>query len=657
MRSPMTPSSSKHPLFLATLAALALGACADEGDQDGEHVVCAGAKCDAPTDPAKFACKSVTDLSERGRPNILNELNDPVSVFVLRGGSGCPTDFKQTLEKLRAEDKTGCESGGAAGMSTRMVTETGQLAGGSLLQNFRAVLTRRCNNRKDFELLLSLFGVRADGKLPGSSELIAFDPESKEFNFYEIANGRWTYFGSSSDFVEKGPGQGDTRRCANCHTGGGLVMKELDAPWMHWTGHFETPGIDKVIDANKNDLGSKESGINMESLVNSGNAEWVKTRVTNALNPARSDVKLLLRPLFCTVEHNLDNGVDFDTSQFNGIPADFLVDPAFKSFGSIGIKADVYAAARTAAGFNVPGLNQPDTIFQFPFVERSKADITYVNELKSRGVVDDELIQDVLAIDFTRPVFSDARCSLLEFAPTFAQLDMPVGGESTDSGDDTTGGATTGDATTGDATTGDATTGGGETTGGGAGSGNCCMADDARKGCENETISMCTCAIDSFCCDNSWDEMCVSQANTQCNAMCGAGIVEQDELGFASEVQPSAAVAVADIRAAFIANLEKAKPAAGTPAAELLASLKDSADNKKDPKDPKTHVGKVEAFLAACEARDERQMMDDAFKIQTWQRDTAYQLPVMEFQPTMATTKLEVSSSIHLDPATCVAAD
>src|SRR5690349_13048330 len=191
---------------------------------------------------------------------------------------------------------------------------------------------------------MSLFGIKANGTLPAAAEMIAFDPESKEFNYYEVSGGRWTYFGSSSDFVEKGPGQGDTRRCANCHTGGGLVMKELDTPWVNWTGHFQTPGTNKVIDANKDDLGSESSGANMESVVNAGNREWTKTRVTNALNPMRSDVKALLRPLFCTVEHNIDTAVDFDSSNFQGIPVDFLVDPAFKSFGSIGIKSDVYTA-------------------------------------------------------------------------------------------------------------------------------------------------------------------------------------------------------------------------------------------------------------------------------------------------------------------------
>ncbi|MEN8197013.1 MAG: hypothetical protein ABFS30_10945, partial [Pseudomonadota bacterium] len=49
------------------------------------------------------------------------------------------------------------------------------------------------------------------------------------------------FFGTSADMLE-GKGTGDTRRCAACHVGGGLIMKELDAPWLHWEGDTTTPG-------------------------------------------------------------------------------------------------------------------------------------------------------------------------------------------------------------------------------------------------------------------------------------------------------------------------------------------------------------------------------------------------------------------------------
>lgn len=638
----MSMTRSTWSSLLAIAPLLALAGCAEDDGDEGSNVVCAGAKCDAPTDPTKFACKNVVDESGRGRPNVLAELNDPISVFVLRGGSGCPRSYKETVAKLRTEDKVGCESS-AAGMSTRFVTETGQLDGGKQNKGFRTVVSRRCNNRQEFELLFSLFGVPTSGQLPSAAEVVAFDPESKEFNYYEVGgDGKWHFFGSSSDFVEERGG-----RCKECHTGGGLVMKELDTPWLHWTGHFSTPGTTKVIDANKDDLGSESSGSNMESVTNQGNREWTKTRVTHALNPERSTVEHMLRPLFCTVEVNLDNASDFDTSPVNSLPADFLLDPKLKSFGSIGMKDDIYVAARTAAGVTVPGISgAADTLFKFPFIERSKSDIMYVDELVSRGVIDTDFVKDALMVDFTRPIFSDDRCSLLEFAPTFEQLEAGSAGTSAGEDTDPSAGETTGGA--------EESTGGGETTGAGTTdpttgtgpAGNCCEADEGRQGCENSTIESCTCAADAFCCDNSWDATCVMLAQSDCNAVCGAAAVDDADLSLSAQGESVAAVDAKTIRELFIANIEASNPAAGSAAATFLASLKDTGDDK-------AHTDRVNAFLKACEDRDERAMMDDAFKMQTWQRKIAFTLPAFEFPATMPTTNLSVSNSAHWDAATC----
>ena len=48
---------------------------------------------------------------------------------------------------------------------------------------------------------------------------------------------------------QPGPGASGDRRCAACHTGGGLIMKELDTPWVHWEGHMDTPGAAELVNA------------------------------------------------------------------------------------------------------------------------------------------------------------------------------------------------------------------------------------------------------------------------------------------------------------------------------------------------------------------------------------------------------------------------
>jgi hypothetical protein len=167
-------------------------------------------------------------------------------------------------------------------------------------------------------------------------------------------------------------------------------------------------------------------------------------------------------------------------------------------------------------------------------------------------------------------------------------------------------------------------------------------------GCENDTIEMCVCTADAFCCETEWDEMCVTTANDTCNAMCGAGVVDGDGLGLTNGADPQLAVDAAGIKAAFIARLKASNPTAGTPAAQLLANLETDGNAA-------AHKASVEAFIKACEDRDEKAFMDDVLKIFTWQRGIAFSLPVFEFPQTLMQTNLSVPKTIHFDPATCEA--
>ena len=124
-----------------------------------------------------------------------------------------------------------------------------------------------------------------------------------------------------------------------CHTAGGLVMKELDTPWLHWEGHHDTPGAKDLVDAH-DDLGTKRSGSRMENIVNAGNRAWNPIRM--AFWQSQGDIKNLLAPLFCQRQVNLDNGADFASSDMRSVKADFMLDPELKSFGSISIETADY---------------------------------------------------------------------------------------------------------------------------------------------------------------------------------------------------------------------------------------------------------------------------------------------------------------------------
>ena len=71
---------------------------------------------------------------------------------------------------------------------------------------------------------------------------------------------------------------------------------------------------------------------------------------------------------------------------------------------------------------------------------------------------------------------------------------------------------------------GDGTCGGSETCGTcpsdcGACAGSCCAAS-AEPGCSDPAVQGCVCDLDDWCCAGSWDSLCVSMANTLCDAAC-----------------------------------------------------------------------------------------------------------------------------------------
>ncbi len=410
--------------LLASLSSLyGLIGCAmpDDGLEDE----CADGKCDV----AKTPCDGImVDKSGNKMKNPARSVGDPFAKAVLHAGDTCPTTFTEIMDKLRENDKEGCP-GEQDGIETRVISETAQAMGKA--SGMRAVVTRTCNNRSTDGIIFSLFGLQPNqSSLPRGAEVIAFDETAGVFNYYETDGDTLNFFGSSKDML-KGTGTAGDRRCAGCHPDGGLVMKELDTPWMHWEGHENTPGADDFVKKHAKNLGSKTSGAELEGVVKSGNRKWNKTRI--ATLKASGKVTELLRPLFCTNEFNLDNGSDFGSpvaggpggSEMSRIPFDSILDPQLKSFGSISVEFADYDAQIKANGQRVEGVpNAIDTFFDYTFVERAHIDNDYVDQLVAAGIIDADFVKDVLMVDFTRPVFSSDRCTLADFAPALSAEDL-----------------------------------------------------------------------------------------------------------------------------------------------------------------------------------------------------------------------------------------
>lgn len=408
-------------LMTGLLGALACGGAEETtGDEAGNN---GGGKADEAN--GDFPC-SVEHF--RGGEVDLAQRTDPLAELVLKTGDSCPKTFSEVMEKLRETDTEKCSvDNRKAGINSMVVSETAQLFDEPT--DYRVVTTRKCGDRAQEDFFFSLFGVgpaskdedgNVTGRLPAAAEVMVFDTTTNEYVYYEVSPNGWEFFGTSTDILN-----GEAGRCAQCHTGGGPIMKELDTPWLHWEGHQDTAGARELVDA-FDDLGSKSSGSRMESITKSGLRKWNKTRVE--LLKATGDTSRLLEPLFCTVEVNLDNGTDFKNRDLGRVNFDLMLDPQFgKTFGGIDVKNDDYVALMDEFEQFIDVNGQPatdkdgkeirDTIFAFVYPERSFADNDYVQKLKDAGVVDDEFIKDVLAVDFTNPIWSDARCDLLEFAP------------------------------------------------------------------------------------------------------------------------------------------------------------------------------------------------------------------------------------------------
>jgi hypothetical protein len=223
-------------------------------------------------------------------------------------------------------------------------------------------------------------------------------------------------------------------------------MKEIHSPWVSWESPFATtPGAD-VIQRFPSLLGTRKTGPDLESRVTKGNQEWAAVRaqfLSTMKGPdpkapvapapsASATVAEVLRPLFCTLEVNLQSASTSKT--LSAIPASFFVDPIWGVKDEVKVDDAAYQAALTKNGQQIldqtgcgkscemtigkkPLDNISDTFFAFTYPIRSLEDSDYVNTLVQNNVITEDFAKDVLNVDFARPIFSPDRCSLLKFAP------------------------------------------------------------------------------------------------------------------------------------------------------------------------------------------------------------------------------------------------
>jgi hypothetical protein len=263
-------------------------------------------------------------------------------------------------------------------------------------------------------------------------ELIAWDPDKKCYNFYELRDGGWIYQGDYKgilDDVELLHRQrsaaaapfGGRLRCSGCHVNGGFLQKELTSPHNDWF----------VKDRQLLRGGLKPDAFVKEKLTDAVDAGELSMLVAASVQRladspgyrsvlAARSMQVRLRPLFCPMEVNIESDAQpFDDHRPTlSLPAAFFVDPRLAT-AVISIERRHYDAALQRLDSSLPETpgHRADADHGWLTPVKAHSDIVAIDALIEQGIVDKEFVADVLAVDFTNPAFSRTRCGLLKRVP------------------------------------------------------------------------------------------------------------------------------------------------------------------------------------------------------------------------------------------------
>lgn len=269
-------------------------------------------------------------------------------------------------------------------------------------------------------------------------EAIAFDSSKQVFNFYELLgtgrSGQWFYRGDSTDILadvkllhrQPNPARpqfGGRLRCSGCHTAGGPIMKEIEAPHNDWW-RTERPVPFGVLKPDAALSAVLKGLVDANQLSDAAKAGLKKIEASEKFQKAKRTLSLQeqLRPLFCPVELNLDSDpMPLDQGDANiQVPSAFFIHPMLAR-GTVTIERAHYEAALKQVKTKLPETSRADADHAWLTPVKAFSDTLAIESLIKQGVIDEEFAIDILAVDLTNPVFSDSRCKLLLMLPDKAE--------------------------------------------------------------------------------------------------------------------------------------------------------------------------------------------------------------------------------------------
>ena len=273
-------------------------------------------------------------------------------------------------------------------------------------------------------------------------EVIAWDYTKKMYNFWElVGNGsgsQWHYRGDSQDIAadvqqinmgSKAAKFGQRLRCSGCHTLGGPILKEIEAPHNDWWNKDDKLNLGTL----RLNVGSDPSNpehfaarMFLEAEDVSNLSTQVKKGIDKLVTAQQQSLREQMRSLVATMEMNLvsDSKPLREKSRIT-VANGFFVDERLlgKNPPEITVDTTLYMQVLQTvqsrfASNETPGLLDSRHAFLVPV--RSYIDNKVIDVLLQKGIVDEELIADILAIDFTNPVYSQKRRSIIRYIPKSA---------------------------------------------------------------------------------------------------------------------------------------------------------------------------------------------------------------------------------------------
>jgi hypothetical protein len=321
-----------------------------------------------------------------------------------------------------------------------LVAEGGQhhINHSSFELNARIVFSWQKSNAHPPDILLSTVPVLHNNE--SLLQLIAWSNTDNAFHFFERRSGVWAWAGNSFfalDARSRGKGPFDS------HINGGLVMKELKAPWAHW--HSQASTISRLNFPADSEFNTAPlfSVLNqaeeLESIVRTGVRRWTKSRIQrNKQGSAFNDLPAYFRQIVAPSSVNLTSSdIEFHQAQdvVISLPSTFFFDLDGIEFasmeldqlsqvvpaGRLSVNGALYKNKALEMNMNIESEEgtkfKGDTHFCFLVPERAFEDLEVAKQLVQQSVISARLLLCILLVDFANPVDSAKRNGLLKYCP------------------------------------------------------------------------------------------------------------------------------------------------------------------------------------------------------------------------------------------------